>query len=161
MRDYSSQYDYFTNDRGLRKLKVLTVRQPWASLIGFKEKEIETRSWKTNYRGTLYIHAGKSIETDICHQNLFIKALNKHGIFMIQDMPTGVIIAKCNLVDIQRIKENDGINAVLENHWMVIGNEYEFGDYTEGRYAWILKDIELLDKPIPAKGKLSLWEYKE
>ena len=39
-------------------MKVLTIREPWASLIGEQIKIIETRSWPTNYRGELYIHAG-------------------------------------------------------------------------------------------------------
>lgn len=38
----------------------LTVLQPWASLIALDEKQFETRSWSTPYRGTLVIHAGKS-----------------------------------------------------------------------------------------------------
>ena len=39
-------------------MQVLTIREPWASLIGEQIKIIETRSWPTNYRGELYIHAG-------------------------------------------------------------------------------------------------------
>lgn len=34
-------------------MKVLTIRQPWASLIMAGLKEYEFRSWKTNYRGEL------------------------------------------------------------------------------------------------------------
>lgn len=40
-------------------MKALTIRQPWASLIGLGVKTIETRSWTTRYRGPLAIHAGK------------------------------------------------------------------------------------------------------
>ena len=39
-------------------MKVLTIREPFATLIKNKVKYIETRSWKTNYRGELYIHSG-------------------------------------------------------------------------------------------------------
>lgn len=38
-------------------MKVLSLREPWATLIKDKKKFVETRSWKTNYRGELYIHA--------------------------------------------------------------------------------------------------------
>lgn len=38
-------------------MKVLTIREPWASLIGCGIKIIETRSWATSYRSELYIHA--------------------------------------------------------------------------------------------------------
>lgn len=43
-------------------MKALTVRQPWASLIACGAKTIETRSWRTSYRGWLAIHAGKTID---------------------------------------------------------------------------------------------------
>lgn len=40
-------------------MKALTLRQPWASLIAIGAKTIETRSWSTNHRGPLAIHAGR------------------------------------------------------------------------------------------------------
>ena len=39
-------------------MRVLTLREPWASLIAYGPKRIETRSWRSSYRGPLYIHAG-------------------------------------------------------------------------------------------------------
>ena len=47
------------------------------------------------------------------------------------------------------------INQVKENK-----NEYISGIYALGRYAWILKNIEILDNPIPAKGHLGIWNYE-
>lgn len=43
-------------------ITVLSVRQPWAWLIIQGFKSIENRTWRTNYRGELYIHAGKSFD---------------------------------------------------------------------------------------------------
>ena len=48
----------------MNKIKVLSIRQPWAWLICSGFKNIENRSWRTNYRGRLYIHAGKSFDWD-------------------------------------------------------------------------------------------------
>ena len=31
------------------------------------------------------------------------------------------------------------------------------GIYAPGRYAWILRNIAVLDQPIPAKGHLGIW----
>ncbi len=46
-------------------MKVLSIKEPYASLIMNGDKKIETRSFKTNYRGPLYIHAsGKKIDTN-------------------------------------------------------------------------------------------------
>ena len=39
-------------------MKALTIIQPWATLLAAGKKRIETRSWKTNYRGEILIHAG-------------------------------------------------------------------------------------------------------
>ena len=39
--------------------------------------------------------------------------------------------------------------------------EYICGEYSIGRYAWILEDIEPLEKEIEAKGKLGVWNLKD
>jgi hypothetical protein len=39
----------------------------------------------------------------------------------------------------------------------ITGNEFEFGDYTYGRYAWLLDNVQRID-PVPAKGKQRLWD---
>jgi len=60
------------------ELKALTVTQPWASLIAFREKTIESRSWSTSYRGELVIHAAKGFPVDaqnVCRLSDFAKAL--------------------------------------------------------------------------------------
>jgi len=38
-------------------MKALSVKQPWASLIAHNIKDIENRTWKTNFRGRVYIHS--------------------------------------------------------------------------------------------------------
>ena len=48
-------------------MKVLTIREPWASLIINGYKKYEFRSWKTNYRGVVLIHAGKGIDRDMLY----------------------------------------------------------------------------------------------
>lgn len=145
-------------------MKAITIKQPWASLIALGEKKIETRAWKTSYRGPILIHAGKQIDNWICHQEPYLKILNSHNIILSSDLPTGVIIAKAILVDCIKMNDlvpnddGDPIASTLENGQVISGNEFEFGDYSTGRYAWILEDIEQI-KPIPAKGQLSLWNF--
>ena len=43
-------------------MKVLTLKQPWATLVAEGIKKYEFRSWKTNYRGKVLIHAGAGID---------------------------------------------------------------------------------------------------
>lgn len=40
----------------------LTIHQPWAWLIVHGLKDVENRTWRTPYRGPLYIHAGKKLD---------------------------------------------------------------------------------------------------
>ncbi len=129
-------------------MKVLSIKEPYASLIKEKVKLIETRSWKTKYRGCLYIHASKSkISKDEKTKQLVNLLKNKNFNY-------GYIIAKCYLVDCILMDE-DFINKIKQNK-----TEYLCGEYATNRYAWILTDIEVLDKPIPAKGKLNIWNYE-
>lgn len=130
----------------------ITIRQPWATLVALGEKEFETRSWRTNHRGELAIHAGKKIDKAICRQEPFKSVLSKHG-YTESNLPVGVIVAIGSLEECYEIT-HDGNGG----GW-VSGNEYDFGDYTEGRFAWKLAGMTPLSHPIPVNGKLSLWEY--
>ena len=48
-------------------MKVLSLTEPYATIIKERKKTIETRSWKTNYRGKLLIHAGKGMDKDMLY----------------------------------------------------------------------------------------------
>ena len=45
-------------------MKVITLKQPWATLVAEGLKKYEFRSWKYSYRGELLIHAGKGIDEE-------------------------------------------------------------------------------------------------
>lgn len=45
-------------------MKALSVRQPWAWLILHAGKDIENRSWHTNFRGRVLVHASKGMTRD-------------------------------------------------------------------------------------------------
>lgn len=130
-------------------MKVLTIREPWASLVGCGTKIIETRSWSTSYRGELYIHAG-------VHK---ISEQDEHAIYLRNLIPDsqlhyGEIFVKCNLVDCIKIDKNFAKKVQSKTP-----ENYECGNYTPGRYAWLLSDIEHI-KPISAKGRLGIWNYE-
>lgn len=136
-------------------MKVITIRQPWATLIALGEKKFETRSWRTKYRGKLGIHAGKNIDKAACRQEPIRSVLAKHG-YTDKNLPTGVILATCKLSNCIKVANELVMTAYFNNGE---DNEYYFGDYSEGRYAWELQDVQALENPIYAKGQLSLWEY--
>lgn len=123
-------------------MKVLTIKQPYASLISSGYKRYEFRSWKTKYRGELYIHAGNGIDKN--RMNM----IKEYDL----DYPNGYIIAKVNLVDCILVDEKMNEELRKENPQVYTH------DYT-GYYAWKLEDVQIIDNPIKASGKLSIWNY--
>ena len=143
----------------------MSLHQPYAQLIAEGAKRIETRSWNTSYRGPLAIHASKGLPPggvdaliDLCETKPFRSALAGHRPSL---LPRGAIVATCLLSDI--VPAVDAATmlqvAVLNgDHDGRASRELAFGNYSPGRYAWLLECVARLEEPIPAKGALSLWE---
>lgn len=74
-------------------MKVISLTEPFATLIKEKKKRIETRSWKTSYRGELYIHASSTRVPKEWKENKELMNLVQ------EELTFGKIICKCNLVD--------------------------------------------------------------
>ncbi len=130
-------------------MKALSIKEPFASLILNKKKKIETRSFKTNYRGKLYIHASlskNSVKDDKRLKKLLELLPNNY------EFKYGKIICECNLVDCV-FMDNEFIKKIKKNKI-----EYLCGHYDIGRYAWILNDVKVVDE-IPIKGKLGIWNF--
>ena len=128
-------------------MKVLSIKEPYASLIMNGDKKIETRSFKTNYRGPLYIHAsGKKIDKKYLEKDYVMSLANNI------DMNFGYIICVCDLVDCIYMTE-EFIENIKKNE-----KEYNCGLYEVGRYAWVLKNVRKINK-ISAKVKLNIWNY--
>ena len=137
----------------LQFMCALSMTQPWATLASVSAKKIETRSWSTNYRGPLAIHASKIYPLSAKGLTLltpFYEALDKAGL-MPATLPTGSIIAYCVLKDVIKIEAKTKLPKEPER---------SFGDYTIGRYMWILEDMQPLKNPIPARGRLGLWTWR-
>ena len=132
-------------------IKALSLLQPWASLVVMGAKRIETRSWSTDCRGILMIHASKGKSGAGIAQ---MPMLNKY-IPDFNALPFGAIIGEVNLTAVVRIEELS-LSTELVNKLSM--EEYAFGDYAAGRYAWLFDDAFAYDEPIPAKGSLGLWE---
>ena len=130
-------------------MKVLSIKEPYATLICNGVKHIETRSWKTNYRGELYIHASLGKATKELESNPTLKDYYRED-----ELNYGYIICSCKLVDCINM-DKDYVEKMKSN------KEYDMGIYEVGRYAWVLENIKPLEKKIKAKGKLNIWEYSE
>lgn len=128
-------------------MKVLSIKEPFATLICNGEKKIETRSWKTSYRGEILIHAsGNSLAKEYLINPFVVELING------MEFNYGNIICKCELVDCIYM-DDDFINYIRKNF-----KEYNLGLYELGRYAWVFENVQPII-PIPAKGKLNLWNF--
>lgn len=124
-------------------MKVLSIRQPWASLIVNGYKIYEFRSRKINYRGKILIHAGLNIDKEV------IDRFESYNLDYIKGAIIGEAeIVDCILVDKEFNEELRNINPIV----------YEKSRYVEN-YAWKLENVVKYDKPIYCKGKLGLWNY--
>ena len=131
-------------------MKVLTIKEPFATLIKNKIKYIETRSWKTKYRGELYIQASVAkLSKDIRNRKELMNLFNE------DELNYGIIICKCNLVDCIYITD-EFIKLEKEKNY----DNFISGHYKEGRYAWVLEDVEAIE-PIAVKGQLGIWNYNK
>lgn len=125
-------------------MKVLTIKEPWATLIIDGHKKYEFRSWKTNYRGKLLIHAGMSLERDMLER---VKDYNLN-------CSKAAIIGEAELVDCILVDEK--LHQELVNKDPIV---YGKSNHVE-TYAWQLENIVKYEKSIPVKGKLGLWNYE-
>lgn len=121
--------------------KALTIKEPYVTPIALGKKHYETRSWKTNYRGPIYIHTAKTVMPDP------VKGCER--IFSL-----GYIVLKANLTDCIKMDE-EFVEKIKQDP-----DEYAYGFYEPGRFAWKLEDVEILVVPVAAKGKLGIWEVE-
>jgi hypothetical protein len=76
-------------------------------------------------------------------------------------MPLGAIVATCELVDCIQVLYEWPHNQLVSqrSRHILTDQERTFGDYTPGRFAWLLASVRPLPAPIPAKGALGLWTW--
>ena len=126
-------------------MKTLTINQPFATLIVEGLKEYEFRTWKTNYRGEILIHAGKCLDK---------KAMKKYE-YLGLEYPKGCIIGKATITDC--IKIDDNARKILkEKNSIIYSNIIDNKDWNG--YGFKLENVEKLEN-IEVCGKLSFWEF--
>jgi hypothetical protein len=157
--------------------RALTLHQPWAQLIRDGRKLVETRSWHTAYRGPLSIHAGKTVHRAAAHEfGYHPDALNVGAHIAI------TTLAACIPTESIHWDDLDGEYGLAEHHawrrvikgplpldydatddarWETIvdSDQIGMGDFTAGRYAWLLTVPEQID-PVRARGRQGLWRVE-
>jgi len=153
------------------QVKVLSVKNPFAYLILQGGKDVENRTWTTDYRGRLYIHvSGDTLPFLTDEPNLTDDYARKLEVFL---DTLAEYYSKCD-IDKGTTAESF-MNAVIDNPELWLLKSQSIIGYVdlvdiiqnssspwsiEGQYHWILKNPTLLENPIrQVKGRLGLWNY--
>lgn len=130
------------------EIRAITVRLPWAALIAENLKRVETRSqsWgQTSYRGWLAIHASLKFgeeERAFMRTNRACRLLSPHA----KQLHRGKFLALAYLYDVLPLDD-----------LKVSRRERSLGNFDEGRFGLMLKDVHCIEHPFAAKGQLGLW----
>jgi hypothetical protein len=139
-------------EAGYERVPVITLWQPWASLIFTGHKRCETRSFAPPFKYVgkrIAIHAaaracprvGDEL-ADLCY--------DAFGCSWNYNLPRGAILGTAVL----------GGFYPTEKVGCIPPDEKLAGDWSDGRYAWQLLDVESLPTPLPAKGKQGWWSIE-
>ncbi len=124
------------------KMKCLMLKQPWAWLVATGRKPIETRTWKTMYRGPLAIGASQLYDvagaSDLLSRSIHFPEASQ--------LVRGAVLATVNLSLIEPYRKSHEALGLVP--------------FTEGekRFAWFLDDVKMLETPLPITGRLGLFD---
>lgn len=142
-------------------MKAISLLQPWATLVVIGAKKIETRSFNTKFRGDILIHASKKVTK--LQKELADSMPFSHYLADMNELPTGKIIGKVNVV--QTLTSEKIVKTPLipfENEqWVYNDHEEYFGDYSPGRYGWLLSNAVSFTHHHQINGMLGLWDFDE
>lgn len=126
-------------------MKVITLKQPWATLVSSGIKKYEFRSWKTNYRGKILIHAGKGVDKN---------AMNKFKHLKLE-FPSSRIVGEVEIIECIELTRE-------ENNKIINENDFIYGNAVNRTgYAWKLKNAREIKSEDIINGKLGIWNIKE
>ena len=149
-------------------VKAITLHQPWASLIACGLKTIETRDWppaRAVVGERIAIHAGKTfVRVPLGPRET--EALCGMGHF-----PQGAIVCTARLAEVRKVTQNPRLRRWEPDYRYVLATSRistlehreikidSFGDFSLGRWLWMLTDIQRIEPPVPARGRQRLWEW--
>jgi hypothetical protein len=121
-------------NRPLVTMKALSVRQPWAWAIIHGGKRFENRTWRTDHRGPLLIHAARA-RVDLDAGRRLVPGLPAED-----ELDFGALVGLVQLVDVLPARECPRADP-----------------FVEGPLCWVLEDPRPL-VPVPYRGRLQLFD---
>ena len=133
------------------KYKVLSVRQPYASLLVNGVKDVENRSRRTNFRSRVLIHASAKEHDVVEHLRSYVQ----NGIPLVGNEK--LIMAQAN------IDEGFGnFSAIIGCVDIVDCVQNHPSEWAEkGQWHWVCANAKRFKNPIRnVKGMLGIWEWE-
>jgi len=140
-------------------MKVISIWQPYASLLVHRHKLFETRSWaapKSLIGQRIGIAATKIISPEqraLCQNPEFQQVYAATGLEQLEQLPLGCIVGSAVLNSCEVMTE-DFIEDVTDE-------EQLFGVWEPGRYAWRMRDPVAFQIPLLARGQQGIWSFDE
>ena len=144
-------------------MKCLTLHQPWASLIASGQKTVETRSWRppaSLVGERIAIHAGRRVAAQAgLHPETALAIAGIYGPRWRESAPRGAVVCTVRIAaahQVRRVEQglawvDDGVSYRVSPH----------GDYSPGRWLWLLDDLICFERPVPAIGHQRLWNWRD
>lgn len=123
-------------------MKAISLWQPWATAMALGVKTIETRSWFTRHRGDLLICAGTR-KPQNWERELLTTVFGKEV-----ELPLGRALC---IVELYDCVPAHTVELILTGR-----GEHLLGDFTEGRYAWLTRNLRKLAS-FPVVGRQGLF----
>lgn len=141
-------------------MKVISLHQPYATLLACGLKKYETRTWQTKHRGAIAIHAAKTWTKqryNLCLREPFATLLARAGHSFDTFPPTGDGLTPTlglplgAIVGLSIIEDCISILPFSRRH--VSDVEKAVGDWSDGNYAWRVEEPSRLFRPIRYRGR--------
>ena len=121
-----------------QRFPAFSSRQPWVDLVLMGIKDVENKSSRTHFRGTILIHASatlaaREIVDKFVDQARKLKILGKKEQY---NPDVGAILGMVDVVDCVETSESP---------------------FFEGPYGWVLANPRRFKKPIPYKGAVGIF----
>jgi hypothetical protein len=133
-------------------MKALSVRAPWWWAILHCGKDIENRDWYTNFRGTIYLHAGKFWKWDEVEDDLYHIWRILGGASIYDDL-------RARGYDKEKMRESGG--CLVGKVDIVECYSDSDSPWFFGKYGFQLANPVAFPHPIPYKGMLGFFEVPD
>ncbi|HVI44506.1 MAG TPA: ASCH domain-containing protein [Chitinophaga sp.] len=128
-------------------MKALSIQQPWATLIVNGVKNVEIRTWKTHYRGNLWLHTGKKQDTAAADY------------YFSQDMLGNQVLPQGAYIGIIELSAIVPLDAERWEKWKPV--HLDLGKFHPGMFAWLVSVVKKFEHPIAGRGELGLFTPNE